>query len=121
MAIKLANIAMPTSMSSRALRYKYTPNEILARNGKGVAITSNNGASVEWTWASMNATEYTWLVTTLLGDAASIENSAVGGTIVYNDKGAETTFNHCMILRPEYQLLRGTEYVQVTLLIDQLW
>lgn len=121
MAIKLANIAMPTSMSSRALRYKYTLNEILARNGKGAAITSNNGASVEWTWGSMNTTEYNWLVTTLLGDAASIENSTASGTIVYNDKGVETTFSHCMILRPEYQLLRGTEYVQVTLLIDQLW
>ena len=121
MAIKIANINMPTSMSSRALRYRFTPNEILGRNGKGVAITSNNGASVEWVWASLNGTEYDWLVVTLLGNAASVENSVTSGTIVYNDKRAEQTFNHCMILRPEYKMLRGTEYVEVTLLIDQLW
>jgi hypothetical protein len=121
MAIKLANIAMPTTMSARALRYNFTPNEIIGRNGKGEAIVSNNGASVEWTWASLNATEYDWLITTLLGDAASKEDSTSSGTIVYNHKRAEQTFNHCMILRPEYKMLRGVEYVEVTLLIDQLW
>ena len=95
MAIKLANIAMPTTMSARALRYKFTPSEIIGRNGKGEAIVSNNGASKE--------------------------DSTSSGTIVYNHKRAEQTFNHCMILRPEYKILRGTEYVEVTLLIDQLW
>ena len=121
MAIKLANVTMPTSMNNRALRYKFTPNEILARNGKGSAITSSNGASVEWTWASLNGAEYDWLVTTLLGDAASREDATTNGTVVYNHKRAEQTFSHCLILRPEYKLLRGTQYVEVTLLIDQLW
>ena len=121
MTIKIANVTMPTSMNNRALRYRFTPNTIIGRNGKGEAIVSNNGASVEWTWASLNGTEFDWLITTLLGDAASREDSTASGTVVYNHKRAEQTFNHCMILRPEYKMLRGTEYVEVTLLLDQLW
>ncbi len=121
MTIKIANVTMPTSMNARALRYNFQPFEILARNGYGAAITSNNGASLEWTWASLNGAEYDWLVATLLLNAASREDATTGGTVVYNNKRVEQTFNHCHVLYPQYKLLSGTQYLEVTLVVDQLW
>lgn len=120
MAIKLAGHTMPTTMSSRAANYVYRPSEIIARNGEGDAIESAAGAIVIWQWAHLNAAEWDYLYTTVLGGAASVRSAVAGNTVVYDNQRQEKVFNHAIILRPEYQVLSGTDYQNVTLTIDQL-
>lgn len=120
MAIKLVGHTMPATMSSRAANYVFTPAEIIGRNGEGDAIESAAGASVIWEWAHLSADEWDYLYTTVLAGAPSVRSSLVGNTVVYDNKRQEQGFDHAIVHRPQYKVLSGTDYQQVTLIIDQL-
>lgn len=120
MSIKLCGQTMPTSMSTRAANYIYTQAEIIGANGEGDDIESAQGASVLWQWAYLNATEWDYLNTTVLAGAASVRSSTVGNTIVYDSSRAEKTFNNAVVHRPQYKVLSGVTYQEVSLLIDHL-
>ena len=120
MAIKLAGYTMPTSMSARAANYLFEPAEIIGRNGENEDIESAAGASLIWEWAHLNLDEWKFLYTTVLGGAASINSSAAGNTVIYNNQNEEVTFNQATVHRPHYKILTGGDYQQVTILIDNL-
>ena len=120
MAIKLNGHTMPTSMSARAANYLYTQAEIIGTNGEGDDIESAQGASVVWQWAHLNATEWAYLYTTVLAGAASVRSSVTGNTVVYDNQGTEKAFNHAVVHRPQYKILSGMHYQEVTILIDSL-
>lgn len=120
MAIKLVGQNMPLSMSARAANYIYTPSEIIATNGEGDDLESAQGASVLWQWAHLSATEWDYLYTTVLAGAPSVRSAAIGNTVVYNNQRQEQTFNNAVVHRPQYRVLSGTDYQEVTLLIDNL-
>lgn len=121
MAIKIGNNVMPTSMNNRALNYVFERAKIIGRNGEGAAIESAGGCAVLWQWAQLNATEFTYLNTTLLGLAPSYTFITTGNTVLYNELGAEEAFNHAVVLRPTFKALSGLTYHEVTLVIDCLW
>lgn len=120
MAIKLCGHIMPDTMSRRASNYLFTPAEIIGRNGEGDAIESAAGASVVWTWAHLDADEWDYLYTAVLDGAASVRSSVTGNTVVYDNQRQEKAFDHAIVHRPQYEILSGTDYQQVTLLIDHL-
>jgi len=120
MAIKLVGHTMPTSMSARAANYIYTQAEIIGANGEGDDIESAQGASVVWQWAHLNAAEWDYLYTTVLAGAPSVRATLAGNTVVYDNQRAEKAFNHAVVHRPQYKVLSGTDYQEVTILIDNL-
>ena len=120
MTIQLCGLTMPASMSSRASNYVFTPAEIIGRNGEGDAIEGAAGASVVWEWAHLDAQEWDFLYTTVLGGAPSVRSSVAGNTVVYDNQRQERAFDHAIVHRPQYRILSGTDYQGVTLLIDQL-
>ena len=120
MAIKLVGHTMPTSMSARAANYIYTQAEIIGTNGEGDDIESAQGASVVWQWAHLNAAEWDYLYTTVLAGAPSVRSSLAGNTVVYDNQRTEKAFNHAVVHRPQYKVLSGTDYQEVTILIDNL-
>lgn len=120
MTIQLCGLTMPASMSSRASNYVFTPAEIIGRNGEGDAIEGAAGASVVWEWAHLDAQEWDFLYTTVLGGAPSLRSSVAGNTVVYDNQRQERGFDHAIVHRPQYRILSGTDYQGVTLLIDQL-
>ena len=120
MAIKLCGHIMPDTMSRRASNYLFTPAEIIGRNGEGDAIEGAAGASVVWEWAHLDAQEWDYLYTTVLGGAPSVRSNVTGSTVVYDNQRQERAFNHAIVHRPQYRILSGTDYQGVTLLIDQL-
>lgn len=120
MTIQLCGLTMPASMSSRASNYVFTPAEIIGRNGEGDAIEGAAGASVVWEWAHLDAQEWDYLYTTVLGGAPSLRSSVAGNTVVYDNQRQERAFDHAIVHRPQYRILSGTDYQGVTLLIDQL-
>jgi len=120
MTIQLCGLTMPASMSSRASNYVFTPAEIIGRNGEGDAIEGAAGASVVWEWAHLDAQEWDFLYTTVLGGAPSLRSSVAGNTVVYDNQRQERAFDHAIVHRPQYRILSGTDYQGVTLLIDQL-
>jgi len=111
---------MPTTMSARAANYVYTQAEIIGTNGEGDDIESAQGANVMWQWAHLNADEWDFLYTTVLVGAASVRSSVTGNTVVYDNQRTEKAFNHAVVHRPQYRILSGTHYQEVTLLIDNL-
>jgi hypothetical protein len=120
MAIKLVGHTMPTSMSARAANYIYTQAEIIGTNGEGDDIESAQGASVVWQWAHLNAAEWDYLYTTVLAGAPSVRATLAGNTVVYDNQRTEKAFNHAVVHRPQYKVLSGTDYQEVTILIDNL-
>ena len=118
MAITLVGHTMPTSMSARAANYIYTQAEIIGTNGEGDDIESAQGASVVWQWAHLNAAEWDYLYTTVLAGAASVRSTQP--TVVYDNQRTEKGFGHAVIHRPQYKVLSGTDYQEVTILIDNL-
>lgn len=120
MTIQLCGLTMPASMSSRASNYVFTPAEIIGRNGEGDAIEGAAGASVVWEWAHLDAQEWDYLYTTVLGGAPSVRSNVTGSTVVYDNQRQEKGFDHAIVHRPHYKILTGGDYQQVTLLIDQL-
>ncbi len=120
MAIKLVGHTMPTSMSARAANYIYTQAEIIGANGEGDDIESAQGASVVWQWAHLNAAEWDYLYTTVLAGAPSVRATLAGNTVVYDNQRTEKAFNHAVVHRPQYKVLSGTDYQEVTILIDNL-
>ena len=120
MAIKLVGHTMPTSMSARAANYIYTQAEIIGANGEGDDIESAQGASVVWQWAHLNAAEWDFLYTTVLAGAPSVRATLAGNTVVYDNQRTEKAFNHAVVHRPQYKVLSGTDYQEVTILIDNL-
>lgn len=119
MAIKIGNIAMPTTMSSRALSYNFNRGEIIARNGMGEAIVGSS-ASVIWTWATLSQAEFAWIISTLLLNLPSRSFSAADSTVLYNELWQEEAFDSCTILRPTYDGYSGFSYHKVVLTIDTL-
>ena len=120
MSIKLCGQTMPTSMSARAANYIYTQAEIIGANGEGDDIESAQGASVVWQWAHLNAAEWDFLYTTVLAGAPSVRATLAGNTVVYDNQRTEKAFNHAVVHRPQYKVLSGTDYQEVTILIDNL-
>lgn len=120
MAIKLIGQTMPVSMSTRAANYIFMPSEIIGTNGEGEDLESAAGASVIWQWAHLSAAEWDYLYTTVLAGAASIRSVVAGNTVLYNNQRAEQTFNQAVVHRPQYKVLSGTDYQEVTILIDNL-
>ena len=120
MAIKLVGHTMPISMSARAANYIYTQAEIIGANGEGDDIESAQGASVVWQWAHLNAAEWDFLYTTVLAGAPSVRATLAGNTVVYDNQRTEKAFNHAVVHRPQYKVLSGTDYQEVTILIDNL-
>lgn len=120
MAIKLVGQTMPLSMSARAANYVFSPGEIIATNGEGDDIQSAQGAIVVWQWAHLTATEWNYLYTTVLGGAASVRSAVADNTVLYNNASAEQAFGNAVVHRPQYKVLSGNDYQEVTLLIDNL-
>ena len=120
MAIKLNGHTMPTSMSARAANYIYNQAEIIATNGEGDDIESAQGASVLWQWAHLSAAEWDYLHTTVLAGTPSVRSAVTGNTVVYDNQRTEKAFNHAVVHRPQYKVLSGTDYQEVTILIDNL-
>ena len=71
MTITIGGQAMPASMSNRALNYVFERAKIIGRNGEGAAIAANNGCTVLWVWAYLNADEFDFLNDTVLNLAPS--------------------------------------------------
>jgi hypothetical protein len=71
MTITVGGQAMPASMSNRALNYVFERAKIIGRNGEGAAIEANNGCTVLWVWAYLNAEEFDFLNDTVLDLAPS--------------------------------------------------
>ncbi len=120
MAIQLCGHPMPASMSARAANYLFTPAEIIGRNGEGDALEGAAGASVVWEWAHLDADEWDYLYTSVLDGAASVRSSVTGNTVVYDNQRQEKAFDHAIVHRPQYRILSGTDYQNVTLIVDQL-
>ena len=70
--------------------------------------------------ASNDAQEWDYLYTTVLGGAPSVRSNVTGSTVVYDNQRQEKGFDHAIVHRPQYKILTGGDYQQVTLLIDQL-
>ena len=119
MAIQIAGVVMPTTMSARAQSYNFTRGEVIARNGMGDALITGTSA-VTWTWAVLEQTEFAWIITDLLGGLPSKTYSATDSTVLYNELWAEEAFDYCIVLRPTYKGYSGFLYYEVTLTIDNL-
>ena len=120
MAIKLLGHTMPASMCNRALQYKFSAGEIIAQNGDLEDLRSAQGAFVVWTWAHLTLAEWEYLVETVLNGAASASSTSPANTTVWNNKNEEISFDHAVVHEPQLTAVVGTDYQQVTLLIDSL-
>jgi hypothetical protein len=120
MPIRVGGKALPASMSGRALSYQYQPGQAVARNGLGEVVLAG-GALVQWVWSVLTIDEYAFLLEDLCGGQASKRWEVAGGTTLYNDRQAEQTFSHCIVLRPTYKEFSASLYREVTLVIDSLY
>lgn len=115
MAVKINNIAIPSTMNARALDYKFEF-PVIAKNGAGDAIQST-GAVIQWTWSYLTLSEYQWWKTTLLGEAMSKAFSS--NITLYNDEQAEQNFSYVIVNRPTYGKLEAGLFRDVTLIMEQ--
>lgn len=109
---------MPTTLSLRG-KYQYvTP--VLRYNGLGQPITASRDRAT-WTWQSVSASDYAWIVTTLLGGGMARRFTSVGGgnvTLIWNDlQNTEVEADQLIVHKPTYEAANGARYTNVQMLI----
>jgi hypothetical protein len=106
------------SLEQRA-RHTYNPGRIVY-NGQGVQVTGGL-PSITLSFGWMNATEWTWWVTTILGGARS-KLCSTGNTKLYDDDLILTTYSSCVVHKPTFQRyengLRRDVEVRITALVE---
>lgn len=104
----LGGTTIPSTIDNTG-RYLFTRAD-LGSNGNDEAIESIY-ATVTWTFPFMDMSDYDWIVTTLLGGAASLK---VSSAQLKNDLGNLQTFTNAVIKKPRYAYASGGEAVDVT-------
>lgn len=97
-------------------RYKFTPPEIVARNGLGEPVEAGY-AKVEWTFANMTFTDFDWWQTTLLTGGRWRRFSVCQ---FVTDTRLEVAYTNCIVNRPNYEAIHSNWYENVTVLIEQI-
>jgi hypothetical protein len=110
----LGGVTIPTSIENSG-RYLFEK-EILGTNGNDEDIESIY-ATVTWTFTYMDMADYEWIVTTLLGNNASLK---VSSAQLKNDLGNLQTFTNAVVKRPRYAYASGGEANDVTWEITKL-
>lgn len=107
---------IPTSMTDRG-GYKWQQAETLGINGLGLPVQAD-GSSLSWLFDVLNDAEWEWWTQTLLAGEDSAEFTSA---ILYNDNGALTTFNHCIVYRPVHENIWLGDHINVTVLIADIY
>jgi len=115
-AAQIDGTTIPSTFNNRG-RYAWKDAPIVARNGRGEAVTAG-GASVTWTFDMLNATEFAWWYTTVLAGAAS---KLCSNNRLWNALGTETAYSSAIVLRPEWERVQAGAYWNVTIKIEQIF
>lgn len=111
---------MATALSERGVYRLETP--VLRFNGQGLPVTAARRRAT-WTWTTISASEYEWLVTTLLaGDEARRFTSVGGGNVtkIWNNKSAEVQANSLIVHVPTYEGKTGARYSNVQIVFSNI-
>jgi hypothetical protein len=117
MPVQINGVAMPGRMANEGVLYSYQRAPIVGRNGAGRVITAGY-PSLSWGWTWLMDTEWTYLVTTILGGAR--DALLTGTTQLYNEDKVLKTISSCIVHRPLCETLRYGVYYNVRLMIDQI-
>lgn len=112
-------IRMPDTLFLRGMYRFYDPEQRI--NGDGTTV-STKGHTLEWTWDHINITEWTWLKTTLFGDATSV--AVTEAQLWANDnRTGKHDFTHGVAYLNHDRAVefQGYAYRNVTLLIEFLF
>lgn len=112
---QIAGNRIPEPMASRG-RYIWQPPEIMARNGRGVAVTAPY-ATITWSWEWLRLEDYSWWIETVLGNAASL--TITSGTLLV-DHLQRLVVVTGVLYRPSYEYISGGLYRRVELRIERV-
>lgn len=110
--------AFPASMDGRG-SYTFEPPPVVRKNGLGEAITAGF-SKLTWKWTRLSQTEMNFLLTTVLGGAATKSITANPALRTYNHQNVLTNYTSCIVQRPTWERWSGNRYQGVTLEIEQI-
>lgn len=116
--MQINSVTIPAAMDKKKSAYQWRNRETLGYNGQGQPI---KGVYQEllWQFDELNATEWAFWVTTLLGGAAAASYTTAQ---LYDDDKALTTFTHCIVHRPvREKFSRHGKHQNVTVLITDIY
>lgn len=112
---------MPTALAERG-KYQFPP-VVLRYNGQGLPVTAARQRAT-WTWPTVSASDYAWIVTTLLAGGAARRFTSVGGgnvTKIWNNlQNAEVQANSLIVHAPTYESYTGAYYANVQIILSNI-
>lgn len=111
----LGGTTIPSSIENGGGHYKID-RERLRKNGDGEAVVSGY-YTLTWTFDQMPLTDFTWIVSTLLGGAASVKYTSAQ---LYSKLGVLTTYTNAVAHEPTWDTARGGYVEGVTWVIDRI-
>jgi len=102
-------------MANRGV-YRFHHQEIGTVNGNGDAVLAG-AQSVVWQFRHMDASEFAWWTTTLLGGAASLTLTSAE---LWDHTVTEQTFTDGVVYLPTYEAYRGGRFWNVTVQMRHL-
>lgn len=113
--MSINGVQIPTSIVNRG-KYKFAPQEIVARNGLGEPVLAGY-SKLEWTWQYMSFTDFDWWQNTILTGQRWRRFTAIQ---LVNDSRLETFYTNCIIHKPTYEHIFANWYENVTVVIEQI-
>lgn len=97
----LGGVTIPDTIDNHG-RYKFEQ-PVLRVNANNEAVRSIY-ANLLWTFEFMEMSDYTWICSTLLSDAASL---TVSSAQLKDDLGVLQTYTNAVVMRPTYEYAAG--------------
>lgn len=108
-------VTIPATIDNHG-SYKYTPAEIVGKNGLGELVVAGF-ASITWTFPYMTFSDFDWWRVTLL---TNLRYRRFTAAQLWDDGRTLTSFTNCIVNRPTYEKISSGAYTNVTVLIEQL-
>lgn len=115
MAMHINNVTIPTSIANRG-KYKFTPPEIVARNGLGEPVEAGY-SKIEWRFSYMPFADFDWWQTTLL---TGLRWKRFTTCQFVADTRLEVAYTNCIVFRPTYENIYSNWYENAVVTIEQI-